>query len=85
MLNISFEPPLRSETRVRPAIQGDATIKITFHATLDSSEWHSIEQQDSSIQLWSDIATEGRRAGEWGATNFVRSGPEVSVIVYHIN
>lgn len=78
MLNISFEPPLRAETRVRPAIQGDATIKITFHASLDPSEWHRIEQKGASVELWSEIPADGRKSGEWGATKFVKSGPQVS-------
>lgn len=77
MVNISFEPPLRVETRVRPAIQGDAVISVTFHASLDLSEWHRIEKNGACVELWSDIPTNGRTPGMWGATQFMKVHLEV--------
>lgn len=82
MLNILFEPPLRVETRVRPAIQGDATLKITFYSRLEPSEWHRIEQKGASVELWSDIPANERKSGEWGATRFLKSGPEVGGVAF---
>ncbi|KIM26082.1 hypothetical protein M408DRAFT_330848 [Serendipita vermifera MAFF 305830] len=76
MVSISFEPPLRVETRVRPAAQGDTTIKLTFHATLDLSEWRRIERNGASVELWSDIPAEGKASGHWGATQFTKVGLE---------
>ena len=78
MVNISFEPPLKVETRVKPAIQGDATINVTFYASLDYSEWQRLQKNGASIELWSDIPADGKPSGSWGATTFVKRDSEVS-------
>src|SRR4051794_3347583 len=78
MVNISFEPPLKVETRVKPAVQGDATIDVTFYASLDYSEWQRLQKNGASVELFSDIPADGKLSGTWGATTFVQRDPEVS-------
>ncbi|KAK0465275.1 uncharacterized protein EV420DRAFT_1513660 [Desarmillaria tabescens] len=74
-MDFHFTPCLGQSVHVPISHLHTTTAELCFSATINSSDYEQLRQEQGKVQLWSDLPANGRRAGDWGEIAFQESTP----------